>query len=94
MRQLDVFVLVEELALPVFFVATPQRSLVFEVLSLEVFAKLRDLSCQRFDHLLLALNDIVKLHFFGHGLMDVALLALHLQLNLLLFLQQVLRLEL
>ena len=64
MRQLDILVLVEQFALSVFFVTTPEGSLILQVLSLEVFAKLRDLSCQRFDHLLLALNDIVKLHFF------------------------------
>lgn len=93
MRQFDVFVFVEELALPVFFVATPQRRLILEVLGLEVFAKLRDLPCQRLYHLLLALDDVVELNLLGDGLVDLALLALHLQLYLLLLFEQVLRLE-
>lgn len=71
MLELDVFIFVLKLSLPVLFVLSANDSFLFEVFGFQIFSKLINLSIQRINHLVFAFHNILKLHFLSQCLVDL-----------------------
>ena len=83
MLEFDVFILVLQLPLPVFFMLSPHYDFLLKVFGLQVLPQLIDLPVESVNNLIFALHDVLELNFFRLGLVHFIGPLFHFELHLL-----------